>query len=409
MANTIIPTNVLSASAITRRALLVLENSLTAAAHVNKQYKANFAKQGGKIGDTLNIRKPPRYVGRLGNNLQVEDAEETSIQLRVDKLFGVDLEFTDTDLLLSIDDFSDRFLKPAVARIANYVDEQVLATYAEFYNLVGTPGTTPNALLTYLLAGVKLDDGGVPQDEMRSMVISPIMQAYIVDALKGLFQQASAIASQYTRGRMGAGPAGGWNWFMDQNCPTHTVGAQGGTPLVNGASQTGSSLITDGWTAAVATRLKRGDVFTIAGVNRVNLQSRIDIGTLQQFVVTADADSDGAGNMTISIKPEIVVTGAKQTVSAAPANNAALTVVGAANTVSPQGMGFHRDAIALVTVDQELPRGVDMAAQMHDEQLGLSLRLVRQYNIDTNKRPCRLETLFGVGVLREELGVRVAA
>lgn len=401
----------LTISMITKEALRILENNLAFTKRVNRQYDEKFAIEGAKIGYTVNARKPVRYIVTTGQALQLQDATETSVPVTLTTQDHVDFQFSSADLALSVDDFSNRFLKPAVSALANKIDSNGLKLYHQIYNAVGTPGTTPNALLVYLMAGVALDNSAAPMDGMRSLVITPKMQATMVDALKGLFQQATAIANQYIKGTMGT--AGGFEWAMDQNCPTHTVGALGGVPLTNGAGQVGASLITDGWTAAAATRLKKGDVITVDGVFGVNPQSRESTGELQQFTVTADAASDGAGNMTIPISPAIVIAGPYQTVTGAPADGAAILTFGHAsnfaNKVSPQGVAFHRDAFTLVTADLPVPNGVDKASRISDKQLGISLRMVRDYDINTDQWPCRIDVLYGWATLRPELACRVAA
>lgn len=405
------PNKLLTIGMITRESLRVLENSLTFTKLVNTQFDDRFGVEGAKIGTVLNVRKPPRYIGRVGQALALEDATETQVAVTLNTQFGVDVQFSSQDLALSIDDFRDRFIKPAIATIANRIDRDGLLLHRTVWNQVGTPGTVPNALLTYLLAGVKLDDDATPMDGMRSMVVTPLMQATIVDALKGLFQQASAIAEQYRKGMMGV--AGGWEWYMDQNVSSHTVGPLGGTPLVNGAGQTGASIVTDAWTSAAASRLKKGDIITFAGVNHVNPQSRQSNGVLQQFTVTSDVSSDGSGNLTIPINPPLTTAGASQTVTGSPADNAIILIFGHASShasvVTPQGMGFHRDAFTLASADLPLPRGVDMAARVSDKQLGLSIRMVRAYNIDRDQFPCRLDILYGWAALRPELACRVSA
>lgn len=397
----------LTISMITKEALRILENNLAFTKRINRQYDDKFAIEGAKIGYVVNARKPVRYTVSTGTALSIQDATETQVPVTLTTQDHVDFQFSSADLALSVDDFKDRFLQPAVSALANKIDNNGLALYSQVYNAVGTPGTTPNALLTYLLAGVALDNNAAPMDNYRSVVITPKMQAYIVDALKGLFQQATEIARQYIKGTMGT--AGGFEWAMDQNCPTHTVGPLGGAPLVNGAAQTGASLVTDGWTAAAASRLKKGDVFTIAGVFSVNPQSRQSTGDLQQFVVTADVSSDAGGAATIPISPSITTSGAFQTVTNSPADNAAITVLGAAGTASPQGMAFHRDAFTLVTADLPVPKGVDMGARVADKQLGISLRIVRDYDINTDQWPCRIDVLYGWAALRPELACRIAA
>lgn len=391
---------------ITKEALRILENNLAFTKRVNRQYDDKFAIEGAKIGYVVNARKPVRYTVTTGAALSIQDATETQVPVTLTTQDHVDFQFSSADLLLSVDDFKNRFLLPAVSALANKIDNQGLQLYKDIYQQVGTPGSTPNALLTYLLAGVALDNQAAPMDGQRSIVLTPKMQAYIVDALKGLFQQSSAIAEQYTKGTMGT--AAGFEWAMDQNCPTHTIGAHGGTPLVNGASQVGSSLVTDGWTVSTAV-LNDGDTFTIAGVYEVNPQSRQSTGELQKFVVTAAVTSTAGGAGTISISPAITVSGAFQTVTASPADNAAITVVGTASASFPMGMAFHKDAFTLVTADLPVPRGVDMGSRMSDKQLGISLRVVRQYDINTDNWPCRIDVLYGWAVLRPELACRIAA
>lgn len=397
--------SLLTISMITREALMVLENNLSFAKGVNRTFDDQFGISGAKLGDTLNIRKPPRYIGRSGATLSVEDSTETSVPLQLGTQFGVDINFTSKDLTLSIDDFSKRFIKPAMATVANKIDFDGLQQYKNVYNAVGVPGTTPSALLTYLQAGAKMDFEGCPRDGQRSIAIDPNAQATTVDALKGLFQSSEKISDQYEQGNMGL--AAGFKWSMDQNIAVAAVGPLGGTPAVNGASQTGSSLVTNGWTAAAAARLVAGDVFTIAGVFAVNPQSRQSTGQLRQFVVTAAVSSDGSGNATIPISPAITPSGAFQTVTASPASGALLTVLGAANTSTVQNMAYHRDAFVLGCADLVVPKGIDMAARISDPQLGLSVRMVRNYDIVNDKFPCRLDILYGWATLRPELACRI--
>jgi hypothetical protein len=389
----------------TREALRILENKLTFTKGVRREYDDSFAIAGAKIGDTLNIRKPARYIGRTGAGLSVEDYTETSVPLVLTTQFGVDVNFTSKELTLNIDDFSKRVLAPAIATVANKVDRDGLLSYKDVYNTVGTPGTTPATLRVILDAGAKMDYEATPRDGQRSLVIDPVAQASMVDTLKGLFQSSEQIKDQYESGNMGM--TAGFKWSMDQNVVAHTVGPLGGTPLVNGASQSGTSLVTDGWTSAASARLKKGDVFTIAGVNAVNPQSRQSTGQLRQFVVTADVSSDGSGNATISISPAITASGAFQTVDAAPADNAAITIVGSANTVSPANMAYHSDAFTFACADLLLPKGVHAAARVSDKQLGMSIRMVQAYDINNDKFPCRLDILYGWKTIYPELACRI--
>jgi hypothetical protein len=411
MANTL-----LTISMITREALRVLENNLTFTTKVNRQYDDKFGVEGAKIGTVLNVRKPPRYVGREGQALSIESAVETQVPVTLNHQFGVDIQFSSQDLALSIDDFSDRFLKPAVSTVANKMDYDGFQLYKKVANTVGVFHTVPTALLTYLQAGVKLDDNSCPIDGDRFAVLNPLMQATIVNALTAFLNPVPEISRQYRRGEMGE--AAGFTWAMDQNVPVHSIGQLGGTPIVTVANQTGSSILTSAWTSAAANRLKEGDIVQIAGVFGVNPQSRQTTGALQDFTITADADSNGSGLLTMPIYPPIVTAGAFQTVTASPAASALISVFSTAAAgqaamvalaTSPQGLAFHRDAFTLASADLPLPRGVDMAARMSDKQLGVSMRLVRAYDISTDNFPCRLDVLYGWASLRPELACRVCS
>jgi hypothetical protein len=396
----------LTISMITKECVRVLENNLTFAKGVNREYDDQFGVAGAKIGDTINIRKPPRYVGRTGATLSIEDHTETSVPLQLNTQFGVDIAFTSKELTLQIDEFSDRIIKPAMATVANKIDFDGLALYKTVANAVGTPATVPTALKTYLQAAAKMDYEATPRDGGRSVVIDPNAQVEIVDALKGLFQSSSEIKSQYESGNMGL--AGGFKWSMEQNINTHQVGPLGGTPLVNGTmAQGATTLVTDGWTAAAASRLKKGDIFTIANVFSVNPQNRQSTGQLRQFVVTADVSSDGSGNASLPIFPALSSTGAFATISAMPADNAALTILGAANALSPTHLAYHKDAFVLGCADLQLPKGVDMAARVSDKQLGISARMVRAYDISNDRFPCRFDILYGWASIYPELACRI--
>jgi hypothetical protein len=397
----------LTISMITKEALRILENNLAFTKRVNRQYDDKFAVEGAKIGYVVNARKPVRYIVTTGQALNIQDSTETQVPVTLTTQDHVDFQFSSADLALSVDDFKTRFLQPAVSALANKIDASGLSLYTQVANQVGTPGTVPNTLLVYLLAGVALDNNAAPMDEQRSIVITPKMQAYIVDALKGLFQQATEIGRQYIKGTMGT--SSGFQWAMDQNIATHVVGPLGGVPTVNGAGQTGTTLLMKAFTAAAAPRLKEGDTFTIAGVFGVNPNSRQSTGDLQKFVVRGDVSSDAAGLATVPIFPAIITSGAYQTVDVSPADSAAITVDGAAGVSSPQGMAFHKDAFTLVTADLPVPKGVDMGSRVSDKQLGISLRIVRAYDISSDQWPTRIDVLYGWAALRPELAVRIAA
>lgn len=396
---------------VTKEALMVFENELNFAKHVNREYDDRFGVDGAKIGEVLNIRRPPRYMTAVGQALQIEDATETSVPLVLNTQRHLGLAFSSKDRTLNIDDFSKRFIRPGLATLANFVDLDGLGQYVNIYNEIGTPGTVPNQALTYLQVGQRLTEEAVPFED-RVITMSPAMNAVIVDALKGLFQSGERIKEQYEKGMMGQG-LGFDGFYIDQNVRNQTVGPQGGSPTVNGAGQTGNSIITNGWTAAAAKRLSAGDVISFAGVNRVNPQSRQSTGALAQWVVTADVSSDGSGNATIPIAGPsgngIITAGPWQNVTASPANSAAITVQGAASVSSPRGLGFYPDAFCLATADLVVPRGVDEADRASSKKLRASIRLVRAYDINQDRFPFRADVLYGWATLYPEMAVRIAS
>ncbi len=397
---------ILTISMITREALRVLVNNLSFTKGVNRQYDDQFAVKGAKIGSTLNIRKPARYIGRSGPTISIESQTETYVPLTLSTQRGVDVQFTSADLHLSMDDFSDRYLKPAMANVANYIDYDGLQLASGVWNQTGTAGTPPSALLTYLNANKILADNAAPQDDLRSAIINPAAEAAIVNALTTVFNPTKTISEQYEMGKMGR--AIGLKWSMDQNVGMHTNGTFSGTPLVRGGSQSGSSLITDGWGASLTDLLNVGDVFTIDGVYAVNPQSRQSTGALQQFVVTTQAVSDGSGISTIAIAPAITASGQFQNVTAVPADNAPITVYGASGLVYATNLVHHRDAFVMASADLPLPKGVDMAARVADPESGLSVRMIRDYDVVNDLFVTRLDVLYGWALLYPQLACRVA-
>jgi hypothetical protein len=393
---------------ITYKGLSILKNSLVMGNLVNRQFDASFGVAGAKIGDTLRIRKPPRYVGREGAALAPEATVETKVNLTLDYLFGVDLSFSSVERTLSLDDYGDRVLKPAIATVANKIDNRLFqVAYPQVYNAVGTPGTVPSTIDTYLSAGVKLDNEAAPMDEQRYMVTNSQMQATLMPTTAVYFNPNGVISEQYRKGRFGKQVLG-FDWYMSQNAPTHTFGTFTASGLIDGAGQVGTSLVTKTWTGS-ATSLNYGDVFTIANVYAVNPQSRQSTGQLRQFtVMNQPVASSGAGTaLTLTISPGIYPTGQGQTVDSSPADSAQITIATTTGKVTPIALAFHKDAITLATADLELPKGVHEAARATDPDSGLSLRIVTAYNINDNNMYTRIEVLAGIAVLRPELACRV--
>jgi hypothetical protein len=359
---------------------------------------------GYKPGDTVKIAKPAQFTIRSGRTLAPQDVVEDTVSLTVATQKGVDVSFTSAEIAteIAIGQMAKRVLEPAMARLAAEIEKDVLASsYKQIYNLVGTPGTTPATFGVYMDALQRLNETLTPDDDLFAM-INPAANAKTVDGLKGLFNSQAEIAKQYKSGYMG--DAAGFHFMRNNLMPVHQNGTQGGTPLVNGAAQTGSSLVTDGWTAAAT--INAGTVFTIAGVYAIHPEIKTAMPYLQQFVVTADATANGSGQATLSISPSITTSGARQTVSAAVADNAAMTLqTGAANGLYPQNIAFHPDAVRFVSLPLIKPDGVDFAAQETVD--GLSVRVIRQYDVVNDTLPCRLDILYGSAVVMPQWAARI--
>lgn len=393
MANTL-----LTPTAVTREALRILHQKCNFIGNINRQYDDSFAQSGAKIGDSLKIRLPNEYTVRTGATLSAQDTTESSVTLQVATQKGVDLNFTTAELTMDIDDFSERIIKPAMSVLAANIESDALSMYKDVYQQVNNIGSSA------VFAGAanvrkKLVDSLTPQDDL-TMLINTEDNVDMVDSLKGLFQDSKEVAKQYREGFIGR--TAGFSFMENTILPAHTTGTDDGTGdyLTNDASaQTGATLTVD----TGAGTLKQGDIVTIAGVNRVHPETKADTGQLMQFVITADA---GVSATSLSISPAIVATGASQNVSNGAANNGAVTKIGGASAVHNVSLGFHRDAFAFATADLIKPKGVDFCAR---EVLdGISMRIVRDYDINNDKMPCRLDVLYGYKAIRPQLAARWA-
>ena len=389
MANTI-----LTPTMVTREALRILHQKLNFIGSINRQYDDQYAKKGAKIGNTLNIRLPNQYVVRTGATLSTQDTVETTVPLTVSTQKGVDLNFTSVDLTLSLDDFSKRIIAPAMAVLAANIEADAMNMAKDVYNVVDNHGAA--LTLTQILKARKiLQDNLAPMDD-RTANLNTQDNVDLVNALKGLFQDSGSIAKQYKEGYMGR--TAGFDFMENTLWPGFTPGAANGAYVVNGGAQTGASLAVNTGAGAMVV----GDVFTIAGVFRVHPESKASTGILQQFTVTA---ANAGGAVSVAISPSIVTTGATQNVSGSPANGAAITFVGAANVATGQSMVYHEDAFTFATADLVMPQGVDWSArEVHD---GLSIRIVRAYDINNDKFPCRLDILYGYKTIRAQLAARL--
>ena len=398
--------SLLTIDMITRKALEILENNLVLTRNVNRQYDDSFAVEGAKIGSTLRIRLPDRALVTDGAALQVQDDNEQFTTLTVSSQKHIGVNFTSAELTMQLDDFAERVLKPRVSQLASSVDADVANAYKTIYSSVGTPGTTPATSLVLLQANQKLNEYAAPMSP-RYATVNPAANAGLVEGMKGLFNPTGTISRQFKNGMMGEGILGLDEINMSQSIKVHTTGsavradaAAVKTTLTEGASKLTIKSVTN------AKTLVPGDVFTVAGVYTVNPQTRESTGSLQQFVVTNTVLSAGTEFVDVEFQPPVYSpTNALATVSKLPAANDLITYLGAAETAYPQNLVYHKDAISFATADLLLPNGVDMASrQVHN---GISLRVVRQYDINNDRMPCRIDVLYGYSTIRAPMAVRL--
>ena len=398
--------SILTIDMITRKALEILENNLVITRNVNRQYDDSFAVSGAKIGSTLRIRLPDRALVTDGAALQVQDDAEQSTTLTVSTQKHIGVNFTTAELTLSLDDFAERVLKPRISQLASSIDADVANAYKAIFNTVGTPGVSPATALVLLQAQQKLNESAAGMAP-RYATVNPAANAGLVNGLSGFFNPTDTISKQFKNGMMGTGVLGFDEINMSQSIKVHTTGDFPVSPIVS-ASATfaeGQSTLAITFTSGTKT-VKKGDVFTIANVFAVNPQTRESTGSLQQFVVTADNSVTSGTAMTLAISPALyTASSALATINAFPVTPAALTFVGTASTAYPQNMIYHKDAITFATADLVMPQGVDMAARANHN--GISMRVVRAYDINNDRMPCRIDVLYGFSTIRPQMACRL--
>ena len=395
--------SILTIDMITRKALEILENSLVITRTVNRQYDDSFAVEGAKIGSTLRIRLPDRALVTDGAALQVQDDQEQFTTLTVSSQKHIGVNFTTAELTMQLDDFAERVLKPRVSQLASSIDADVANSFKSIYQSVGTPGTTPGTSLVLLQGQQKLNEAAAVMAP-RYATVNPAANAGLVEGMKGLFNPTNTISRQFKNGLMGEGVLGFEEISMSQSIKQHTTGTRTGSHTVTSAvTAQGSTTILI--TGTGTQTIKQGDVFTVANVYAVNPQTRESTGSLQQFVATADATAT-AGAYSVSVSPAMYTSGhALATIDAFPQASAVVTFLGSASTQYPQNLIYHKDAITFATADLLMPQGVDMASrQVHN---GISMRIVRQYDINNDRLPCRIDVLYGYSVIRPQMGVRL--
>lgn len=399
MANTTLTVDV-----ILKEAHRIFKNNTPFLQGMSRQYDGTNEAYGVKAGDSIRIRQPMKYTVRTGKTISVQDNTENSVTLAKTVQKGVDLKFSSAELTQDISRFSELYIQPAINVLASDIENDIMTQAINAtYNQVGTEGTDPATLKVILDAGAKMTNFSTPPGmATRSIVFNPASMASEVDALKGLFQDSTKIRSQYMTGQMGTGL--GFEWAETANVPAHTSGTSNGAYLINGASQTGSTITVDTGSGTHTV----GDIITLTGVNAVNPVTKADFGQLQQFTITAVAAS---GATSLSISPEIITSGAYQTVTASPADNAAVNNAtgftgGASNSIN---LAYHKLAYAFGTTDLEMPDSLNTRATAREVVDGISMRLVNFYDGINDDTLWRLDILYGFVAVTPEWACRIAA
>ena len=405
----------LSDDIILNEALFQYKNNLVACRNVYRDLERRVV---AGVGEQISIKKPFRVQSTEGRTLGNSPMIDNSTTLIINRQRNVGLTFTIEDRTLSIQQFSERYIQPAVGEIATQIDKSILdAAEAATYFHSGTVGTALSHT-SVMFTKANFNNVAIPDDGKRVGMLNEIDAANISSAVSALFNE-SMVKGSVQKGYMG--PLSGFEMNSTQLVPTHTVGAYGGTPLSNGADQVGSSIITDGWTASVSGLLLAGDTITFAGVFEINPVTYESTGRLQTFTVLADVASDGAGNATVTVSPAIndgtgttldgegnsVSTAAYQNVSAPVADGSAIVVFGDSGGIYRQNFFWHKNALGLAMVDLYLPESATVAKRVHDKDTGLSLSLTKAYDVTNHKEITRLDALWGVKMLNPELIFRM--
>lgn len=416
MANVLLPVH---AQDITDKALMSFKNHCILARYVDRQYDKLWGQSGAKRGTTINLRYPPQYELRRGDKAEPQGSNETYFPVTLGSPIGVDLDFTSQELLLTVDDFMNRFVKKAALPIANGVDSDIAQLYKKVNTFVGTPGVPPTDIETYLAATTALANNGAPvEGDEWSMIINYKSSQKIVKALSGQYNPQGVISKIFESARMFE--AVGYKWSQDQNIALHTVGAQTNSVLVNTPTTpaSGNSVVVDN-AGSITNAWKEGDIVSFDGVYGIKANSvplggsGESTGELMQFVITQDITSSG-GAATLVFSPPMITQGAFQNVTNVPADNAAVYTFGSATSayhgaVSGQNLAFNKGAFVLGAVDLPLPGGMDMASRTTDEDTKFSIRFLRGFDINENVFISRLDFLHVAACPRPQFAVRVVA
>lgn len=396
---------------IAKAAAQTLKDNLVFCNTIDKADASDFdGKDGYKAGDTIYTSKPARYVPQTGFDItsSIQDSVEEKAALTLDTISTVGMEIDSFEFATEVQlkETIKRFVIPAAESIAQNVENRFLSAATDaVYNSVGTAGTNSFDVSDVLAGRTKLNQSLCPQGN-RHFLLNSASGAKAVDARKGLFQSSTEINKQYLEGMVGR--ADGFDWYENELINVHTNGNDvTGVAIDDTPAEGDSSLNMDGFTTTTGT-ITKGTVFTIAGVNKVHPITKVDLGVLQQFVVTADGTADGSGDIEVSFSPALYAgSDGLQNVTALPSNDDAITIVGSASTSYAQNLQYHKNAFKMVSVPLIMPTNAEVAAQETVD--GITVAVIRDFDVLQRRMITRLDFLGGLSAVRPEWAARVTA
>lgn len=395
---------------ITAEAVMLFKNSNLFIMNMDTQYDDQFAIDGAKIGDTLRIRLPSDFIVTDGPAMQLQDNTQQFTSLTVSSQKNVATPFTTAERTMSIDRYSELVMAPMVNALCGKVASTIMrGSEGGVCNLVANTDGAGNIISPtmdqFTGANAVLDDQGASMLDRRC-VQDPTSDARTVSSLAGLLNPSQEVSAQFRSGMMKSG-LGYDRFFRDQTVIKHTTGTFSAGGTVNGGNQSTSTSGGNITVNAITGTLKKGDIITFAGVNAVNRVTKDSLGTLRQFVVTADVAN---GATSIPIYPGLIAssTGVAggpeqqyQTVDASPLNGAAMTLVTPAGSVYRKSLAYTQKAVTMASADLVMPKkAVEEAARTSYD--GVSMRMLTDYLPMTDQLATRLDVLFGFKYIRPE-------
>ena len=406
-------------SLIADESLFRLMDNLVLPRLSNQTYEKYFEN---KIGDRITVKRP--YMAKVNSGRILAESDiasmiDQTVDIMVDQRHNFAIRYNDQEKTLDLVQFGERYLRTGIEELAYQYDiaganELGLSiSYSE-----GTPGTGLSTSAAQKI-GAHARHVAIPLNSMNYGLIDPMDFANISDDVKAV--QLPEMVSTAIRERYN-GKLGNWHLFESVHIPYLDVASHtGSTPLVNMVGgYEGKDLPTDGWANSTQV-LNKGQLFTIAGVYEVQPRgNRRTTGRLFTFCAADDVTSSATGTATIPLVSTLnagtltdldsqgnsVSLSAFQNVSAAAADNAAITIVGTLGSTYRQGVFYEKSLLEYINVELESFESAVLQGQSTEEQTGVSVSLVGWFDGLTRRETQRVDILFGTKAIYPELGIR---